>query len=99
MILQFLTLCEDVIGETNEQELALRRCVEHEHGRGRVPDQRTSDTGLLPLFAPYARFHQIAADPATLAHELGLAADDPVDIAPCCAPPGNWAQGQLPHHA
>ncbi|RYF31330.1 MAG: type I secretion system permease/ATPase, partial [Comamonadaceae bacterium] len=34
--------------------------------------------GLLALCA-IARFHQIAADPATLAHQLGLTPSDPVD--------------------
>jgi ATP-binding cassette, subfamily B, bacterial HlyB/CyaB len=35
----------------------------------------------LAALCAIARFHQVAADPATLAHQLGLSASDPVDTS------------------
>ncbi|MCU4121938.1 cysteine peptidase family C39 domain-containing protein, partial [Variovorax sp. N23] len=44
------------------------------------PDARRSWAPLAAL-CTVARFHQIAADPATLAHQLGLAPSDAIDTA------------------
>jgi ATP-binding cassette, subfamily B, bacterial HlyB/CyaB len=46
-------------------------------------DGFATPTGFAPLAAlcAIARFHQVAADPATLAHQLGLSASDPIDTS------------------
>ena len=54
--------------------------VESAEGCARVEPTRPTDGGLLALCA-IARFHQVAADPAALAHQLGLAASKPATVA------------------
>ena len=52
----------------------------------------------LTALCAIARFHQVAADPATLAHQLGIAVTDPVtpdspNSCNACTPPkgaGSW---------
>ncbi|WP_296447002.1 cysteine peptidase family C39 domain-containing protein, partial [Rhodoferax sp. UBA5149] len=48
------------------------------HPDGLTKDSASKADALAPLAAlcTVARFHQIAADPATLAHQLGLSASD-----------------------
>ncbi|WP_082754759.1 type I secretion system permease/ATPase [Variovorax sp. PAMC 28711] len=41
--------------------------------------QQVSAAAPLAALCTIARFHQIAADPATLAHQLGLVPSDPID--------------------
>lgn len=43
-----------------------------------VPAGRAVDLAPLVALCAIARFHQVAADPATLAHQLGLSNSDPV---------------------
>ncbi len=48
-------------------------------GAGQAPASASCDGGLLALCA-IARLHQVAADPASLAHQLGLAPSQPVRV-------------------
>jgi len=48
---------------------------------GNPPPSGQSGLSSLSALCAVARFHQIAADPATLAHQLGLSSTDPVTTA------------------
>ena len=54
--------------------------MESAEGRAREEPTQHTDGGLLALCA-IARFHQVAADPAALAHQLGLASSKPATVA------------------
>jgi subfamily B ATP-binding cassette protein HlyB/CyaB len=56
------------------------------HGEDGAPPQKAPDAGAvahpsLVALCTVARFHQIAADAALLAHQLGLTPSEPIDTA------------------
>ena len=59
---------------------ALHQEAPEAQASGRQPETVSSAIATLAALCAIARFHQVAADPETLAHQLGLSSTEPVSI-------------------